>query len=171
MKPRLDITNYIANADYLVQLSDNEGYCYSVIEALSAGTPVIVTPCPVFKELGIINGKNSYICDFEMKDVKVQDIYEKIPEFTYKAPEDLWSDLLVHESSNWEKERRTRYVVKALDTYKENKITDGVLGRIPDIGEEWIVDTERMRILTGSNDRNLTFVKVVGEYLVEEDEI
>lgn len=51
MKPRLDISNYIANADYLVQLSDTEGYCYSVIESLCLGTPVIITDMPVMKEL------------------------------------------------------------------------------------------------------------------------
>lgn len=34
VEPRFDITNYIANADYLVQLSDCETYCYSVVESL-----------------------------------------------------------------------------------------------------------------------------------------
>lgn len=34
MKPRLDITNYMQEADFLVQLSDCEAYCYSVIESL-----------------------------------------------------------------------------------------------------------------------------------------
>ena len=58
MQPRLDILDYIADADYLVQLSDDESFCYSVVEALSVDTPVIVTDCPVFKELGIIDGKN-----------------------------------------------------------------------------------------------------------------
>ena len=35
MQPRLDIIDYIANADYLVQLSDCEAYCYSVVESLT----------------------------------------------------------------------------------------------------------------------------------------
>ena len=34
VEPRFDITNFIANADYLVQLSDCETYCYSVVESL-----------------------------------------------------------------------------------------------------------------------------------------
>lgn len=35
MPPRLDIIDYIANADFLVQLSDCEAYCYSVVESLT----------------------------------------------------------------------------------------------------------------------------------------
>ena len=30
-KPKLNIINDIAEADYLVQLSDSEGYCYSIV--------------------------------------------------------------------------------------------------------------------------------------------
>ena len=63
MKPRLDIINHIANADYLVQLSDSEAYCYSVVESLCVGTPVIVTECPVFEEIGVVNNKNGFILD------------------------------------------------------------------------------------------------------------
>ena len=53
MEPSLDITDYIADADYLVQLSNTEGYCYAVAEALTLGTPVIVTDLPVFREMEI----------------------------------------------------------------------------------------------------------------------
>ena len=48
MKPTLDIRNYIADSDYLVQLSDTEAFCYSVLESLYLNTPVIVTPIPCF---------------------------------------------------------------------------------------------------------------------------
>jgi glycosyltransferase involved in cell wall biosynthesis len=48
MTPRLDIRDYIADADYLVQLSDTEAWSYSVLESLSLGTPVITTPIPCF---------------------------------------------------------------------------------------------------------------------------
>ena len=55
--------NYIANSDYLVQLSDTEAWSYSVLESLCLGTPVIVTPIPCFIEMGIENGKNPVYCD------------------------------------------------------------------------------------------------------------
>ena len=95
MKPKLDIIDYIANSDYLIQLSDDESYCYSVVEALTLGTPVIVTDCPVFKELGVVNGKNGWVCDFEMENVDADKIYSKELKFTYEPPKDTWREELV----------------------------------------------------------------------------
>jgi glycosyltransferase involved in cell wall biosynthesis len=95
MQPKLDILDYIADADYLVQLSDDESFCYSVVEALSVDTPVIVTDCPVFKELGIVNGKNGWICDFDMSNVDVEKIYNTRLDFKYEPPKDTWGKELV----------------------------------------------------------------------------
>ena len=47
-------------ADYLIQLSYNESYCYSVREALQLGVPCIVSNIPELRKL-IQNGKNGYI--------------------------------------------------------------------------------------------------------------
>lgn len=116
MKPRLDIINYIANADYLVQLSDNEGYCYSVVEALKVGTPVIVTDCPVFKELGI-NKTNGFVLDFEMENVPIKEIYKGLPKFEYEPKKDNWSDLLVKGKSNYQKDLKTKVLVKCVQNY------------------------------------------------------
>lgn len=89
LSPKLDIQNEIIKADFLIQLSDNEGYCYSVIEALTNNIPVIVTPVPVFKELKI-NEKNSIILNFDCSnlDEVINKIQTKKFNFTYKAPED-----------------------------------------------------------------------------------
>lgn len=95
VEPRLDIIDYIADADILVQLSDDESFCYSVVEALSVGTPVIVTDCPVFKELGIKDGVNGWICDFDMSNVDVEKIYNTKLDFKYTPPKDTWGDELV----------------------------------------------------------------------------
>ena len=78
MNPRLDIRDFIAGSDYLVQLSDTEAWSYSVLESLSLGTPVITTPIPCFEEMGIENGKNGYILPFNMKDIPINDIYDKL---------------------------------------------------------------------------------------------
>ena len=161
MQPRLNILDYIANADYLVQLSDNEGYCYSVVEALCAGVPVIVTPCPVFEELGLVDGKNCYKLPFDMKDVDVQKIYNNIPKFTYTPLKDSWDKLLIHEPNPWKKIRNNRYKVIAKSIYQEKNISDAELGRVPKPGEPWIVDYDRMIFLTGKNPRHTAFVKVV----------
>ena len=161
MEPKMNIVDYIANADYLVQLSDNEGYCYSVIEALTAGVPVIVTPCPVFEELGLIDGKNCYIIPFNMNKVDVKKIYTKIPKFEYIQPKDGWEDILVKEPNTWPIERDSKYVVKATSEYEKNNISDSQLNRIPKAGEKWTVDYNRMITLTGNNRKKIPFVKVV----------
>lgn len=115
-KPRLDIINYIANADYLVQLSDNEGYCYSVVEALSVGTPVIVTDCPVFREIGV-NKKNGFILDFDMSDVPVKAIYKGLPKFEYKPMEDNWSEILAKGESQYQKDLKTKVEIMCIKQY------------------------------------------------------
>ena len=38
MKPTLDVYDYMADADYVVQLSDTEAFCYTVHESLQYGT-------------------------------------------------------------------------------------------------------------------------------------
>lgn len=86
---------YIAKADYLVQLSDQEGFGYSVLEALENNTAVICTPFSTTKELGVIDGQNGYIVPFDMNfDVKK---LLGVPTFTYRwdnvAIKKKWSKL------------------------------------------------------------------------------
>ena len=90
----LDIIKEIAKADYLVQLSDCESYCYSVVEALMVGTPVIVTDLPVYKELGVIHNKNAVVCDLDMKQVDLHLIKEKLLKTAYKPPKSEWGKYL-----------------------------------------------------------------------------
>ena len=89
---KLDILEDIAKADYLVQLSDCEAYCYAVVEAMSVGTKVIVTDLPVYKELGI-NKENAIIYDLDMKNVNLKELNKYEP-FDYKPPEDTWGKYL-----------------------------------------------------------------------------
>ena len=54
MKPRTDIRPYIAEADYVLQLSnDMETYCYTINEALGYGKTIVTTPLSILKELPI----------------------------------------------------------------------------------------------------------------------
>lgn len=68
MEPTLDILPYVKAADYLVQLSDMEGFCYSIVEALEIGTPVITTPVDVLPEIGFEDMINGYVVPFEITD-------------------------------------------------------------------------------------------------------
>lgn len=69
MQPELDIRDYIADADYLVQLSDTEGYAYSLVEAMCLGTPVLVTDLPILKEMKIKDGENAFVLDFDLSNL------------------------------------------------------------------------------------------------------
>lgn len=133
MKPRLDIINYIANADYLVQLSDNEGYCYSVIESLLTGTPVIVTECPVFKELGVKDGENGWVVDFKMSNVDVEKIYNNVLKFNYEQKESNWDEILVKGESTYKEELEMKVKVQAIINFSD--VEDGVPRRIGDVFE------------------------------------
>lgn len=115
MQPRLDIRDFIANSDYLVQLSDTEAWCYSVLESLCLGTPVITTPIPSFNEMGVDNGKNGYILDWNMKNIPVEDIYNNIPNFTFKAPKDIYDKLLINKPTTYNP--NDLYQCRALKSY------------------------------------------------------
>ena len=69
MQPELDIRDYIADADYLVQLSDTEGYAYSIVEAACLGTPAIVTELPTLDEMNIKDGENAFILKFDLSNL------------------------------------------------------------------------------------------------------
>ena len=60
------LLDFIADSDYLVQFSDNEGYCYAVHEALMLKTPVIVTDIKAFKDI-VQDGVNGYKVPLDMQ--------------------------------------------------------------------------------------------------------
>lgn len=167
-KPKLNIINDIAEADYLVQLSDSEGYCYSIVEAMSVGTPVICTNIPVLKEIGV-NKNNSYILNMDMSNINVDKIYKEIPKVTnYKAPECLLINYIDKIKSKYEEEKRMKYKVRALDTYKRMNVRDEQLDKVPEAGEEFIVNADRLEVLSGNNLYEVKFVEVVKK--IEETE-
>lgn len=86
IQPKLDIKPYIKAADYLVQLSDTEAFCYSIAEALEVGTAVLATPLPVLEEVGFVEGDNGYTLDFDTEKWTDEQIkhFVHIPQFEYK---------------------------------------------------------------------------------------
>jgi glycosyltransferase involved in cell wall biosynthesis len=87
----------MAKADYLVQLSDSEGYCYSVIEALQMKTPCIITPFTSGKEQ-VKNKKNGYVIDFELKNINFDEIINNIPivtAYTDLSNEQDWLNVIL----------------------------------------------------------------------------
>jgi glycosyltransferase involved in cell wall biosynthesis len=109
-EPKMDIIEDIAKADALVQLSDCESFCYSVVESLMVGTKVICTDLPVFKELGVEHGKNAVICSMDMTNVDV-DLIKKDMKFTYKPPKSEWNKYLDN-NSNYDPEEKRKVRLK-----------------------------------------------------------
>lgn len=70
----------LKKADYLVQTSLAESYCYSIHEALAVGTPVISTDIPEARKV-IENGKNGYLVNFSLNNLDIEAIFNNRPEF------------------------------------------------------------------------------------------
>ena len=168
MKPRIDVRPYIADADYVLQLSnDMETYCYTINEALGYGVPIVTTPLTVTKELPITDNEQIVLnWDCSNVDEVARQIFEKdVKPFEYTPPEDEWHILLAEGKSNYEEEKKMRYLVEATNKYERTNNHDielskqkGVEKYIPKEGEKWEVDWERKEKLV-----NLGYVKEVKE--------
>ena len=117
MEPRHDVLDFIADADYLVQLSDTEGYSYSIVEALSVGTPVICTDFPVAGEQGVVTGKTGFILPMDMKEIPVDAIYKGVKKFTVAPRESHYETVLVKGKAQYEKDRKNTVNVKTVKHY------------------------------------------------------
>ena len=83
MDPNLDIADYMLASDYVVQLSDSEGFGYSIVEALQLGIPVLTTPIEVLDELGFKDKEHGYIIPFDLDGFDPTELYENRPSFEY----------------------------------------------------------------------------------------
>lgn len=118
------------------------GFGYSVAEALSVNVPVIVTDVTAFKEIGVKDGENGFVCDFDMENVDVNKIYEYRNnfDFDYKPPKDKYDELFAKGKSQYQEGFKKKAMVEAIiNPYfydvelKENK----------QIGEKYIVTKNR----------------------------
>lgn len=140
--PKLDIIDHIADADYLVQLSESEGYPYTIIEALSVGTPVIVTDLPCLPDLKVENGKNGFVLPFDMSVIPVGEIYKGLPKFTYTIRKDRWNEILAEGEPTYREWLKKPVRIKTLKLY-----FDIPLGKEMHIGEEQTVERIRAEYL------------------------
>ena len=129
--PRLDIADFIATADFLVQLSDCEAYCYTVVEALSAGTPVIVTDLPVYSEIGLTD-KNSIRVPLDMEDLPIEAIRNGLPRVTgYKPPADGWKELLAGGKPKYKRTIEIEATAPFIDLQNDQRRKPGDRWRVP----------------------------------------
>ena len=173
MKPRLDVRPYIADSDYVLQLSnDMETYCYTINEALGYGIPIITTPLSILKELPITDNEHIVLnWDCSNVDEVARQIFEKaVKPFEYTPPKDEWDKLLKKGKSTYIEEQRKKYLVKATNKYEITNTSDNELSQIkgrryiPKENEVWEVDFERKEKL-----EELGFIIVIKE--IEEIEL
>lgn len=152
MKPRYDIWDYVKEADYVVQLSDTEGFSYTINESLQYGTATLTTAFDSIYE-SVEDGVSGYILPFDLFengkkeewDKYLDKVVNKIPkDFKYepKCKIEDWLKLLGNADSKYKaikKERKGKMKkIKALQNY-----TDTVLKKDIVKGDEYIVDNER----------------------------
>ena len=150
MKPRLDVYKWIAEADYLVQLSDTEGLSYAINEALYQGTSVIVTPLPYLSEIGVKDGINAYIMEFDCSNVDyIADNILNVPEFKFKRLKDGYENVLAVGKSKYKETKKVKTVCL-------RKYFDIALQRLVEEGENNTMNYSRAMFL-----ENNSFVKIV----------
>lgn len=120
MNPRLDLSYWMEQADYLVQLSDTEGCSYSINEMLYRNKAVIVTPLPYLKEIGIEDGKNAYIIEFDCSNIdEVVNKILNVPKFEFKKLENKYNEIIVESKSNYKEELKMEVKVKVIKAFKD----------------------------------------------------
>lgn len=170
MKQRVDVRPYVANADYVIQLSnDMETYCYTINEALGYGVPIVTTPLSICKELPIDENMSIELkYDCSNVDEVAKQIFEKeVKPFKYSPPEDSWEDFIIKEKSTYEEEKEMMYLVEATNKYERTNTSDNQLSDkygkryVPKQGEQWEVDFARKETLVELGFA--TLIKVVTE--------
>ena len=117
MKPRTDIERIMNTADYVVQLSDTEALSYTINEALYRDIPVIVTPLPYLEEIGVRDGENCYIVNFDCSNVdEVAKKIEKKPKFKFEKLKDSYDTILAKGKSQYQEELKTMHQVECTVT-------------------------------------------------------
>lgn len=147
----------INKADYLVQLSDTEGFAYSVYEALQCKTPCIITPFASGNEQ-IQHGINGYIVPFDLKNINFDEITKKIPEvkdFVEIGSETSWIEFLGGGNlKKTPKKKNRKALLKCSRKYFDTKLNHHVKKKT-----ELTESLERAKVLIENNVCELIEIK------------
>lgn len=169
MKPRLDVNRWMDKATYICQLSDTEACSYTINEALYRNKPIIVTPLPYLEEIGVKDGVNAYIMEFDCSNIN--DIVKKItkpPKFEFKRLEDNYDEILKPSKSSYEnylKERVNCEVISHFTLGKFDELENIVRKQKGDDGELNVGDTfmctkDMADYLLGDNKYHRAYIKI-----------
>ena len=76
VEPTVYATSLLKAASYLVQLSRNESFCFSIREALQRQVPVIVSDIPEFNKI-VKDGQNGFILNDDFSNLDIDAIFNK----------------------------------------------------------------------------------------------
>ena len=153
MKPDLDITPYIQEADYLVQTSKDESYGYSIVESLMLDVPVIVMNIPVLKELCVEDGKQGYVLNFDMNNLDIHKIANNKPIIKdYQPPMDFdkWEVILGEDTQGYEYDEEYANEIINVRWKATARVKDDIGIKYAD-EEVFIADSSRIRMLVNRN--------------------
>ena len=122
---RLDTYKWFEIADYIALFSDSEADSYLLKEGLFRNIPILVTPLPYLEEIGVKDGENAYILEFDCSNVnEVANKVKNIPKFTYKKQEDKYNELFTKKKSHYKKDLETLITVECLDSFSLSAFND-----------------------------------------------
>ena len=153
LEPKLNIRPFIASVKgkgYGVQLSDSEGDCYFTRECEALGVPLLVTPIPSFEEQGLVDGENCYYIPFDMENIDIKKIANKIPKYEGYIGEDVWDQFLVDSKSTYQKDLKTMVKVRCIRRYHDVELKE-----LKVIDDEYKVNKVRAEELLGYGDIEL----------------
>ena len=170
--PRLDTYKWIDKADYVCLLSDSEACSYTLNEALYRNIPIITTPLPYLNEIGIKDGDNAYIMQFDCSNVAdIVKRIKKVPKFEFNRMEDNYSNLFKDSKSHYEEDLKMNVKVRCIQNYYDIETDERKVFSL-DVSYdepkkhpnrvEWITTRERAEHL-----QNKGLVKIVE--FIEED--
>ena len=173
IKNRLDIDKFLSIADYVCLLSDSEACSYTINEALYRNIPVITTPLPYLDEIGVKDGLNSYIVDFECSNVDdvAAKIKKKKPIFEFNRLEDKYAEIFTTKKSTYKEDLKMKVKVQCIQNFYDLEEDERKVVSLTTPYEEptkhpnrveWITTRERADHLV-----NKGLVRII-EYIKEE---
>lgn len=160
MEPRMVLSGFQIAVDYGVQLSDNvEGFNYTTNEFLCYGTPMVLTPCNVYKECGITEEMAIFL-DFDCSNIDevVEKMFTSRLSFSYKPPKDRWNELLAVPKKAKKPRKLELIQVIATDESEKRHVKIAELNRIVKKGEVFETTPERAEQLRGDNPYKVRFI-------------
>lgn len=150
MPPTLDTDKWFNIADYLIQLSDTEACSYAINEALYRQIPVITTPLPYLAEIGVKDGENAYILEFDCSNIKsVVKRIKNIPKVVFEPLScDLYDKIVVCSQSKFKLDSKTIVTVNVTRNFRDAKCDD----KLREVGTKFQCNMVRAKELIGYGD-------------------